>query len=92
MKIEDLSGNYLILSNETEDFEIEILDIIEYSDDTYICALPVDEPDCEEIYILQECIGDEEVEYLSVDDESLIEILFSKFKERNQETFDFVEQ
>lgn len=91
MKIEDLSGNYLILSSDIEDFEVEILDVIEYENVTYICALPVDEPECNEIYIMQEKEDGENAEYLSVDDDDLLDGLFSEFKRRNQDVFDFSE-
>lgn len=89
MKIEELAGDYRILSMDDEDFEIEVVDNFEYKDCIYIFAFPVDEPECEKIYIAQEHIQDGETEYIPVDDEDLLYILYEEFRKRNSEIFVF---
>ena len=89
MKIEELAGDYRILSMDDEDFEIQVVDNFEYKDCKYIFAFPVDEPECEEIYIAQEHIQDGETEYIPVDDEDLLYILYEEFRKRNSEIFVF---
>lgn len=89
MKIEELAGDYRILSMDDEDFEIQVVDDFEYKNCQYIFAFPVDEPECEEIYIVQEYIYDGETDYIPVEDEDLLYILYEEFKRRNSDIFVF---
>lgn len=85
MNIESLAGKYCILSTDEEDFEVEIYDTIEYENNKYICAFPVDEPESEYVYIIQENIENDLIEYLPVEDENLLNIIFDEFMKRNQD-------
>lgn len=89
MKIEELAGNYCILSTEEEDFEVEIYDTVEFENVTYAFMLPVDEPDSEDIYIMQQNIHDDICEYYPVEDDIVLNSLLEIFKERNSEQFLF---
>lgn len=89
MKIEELSGNYCTLSTEEEDFEVEICDTVEFDNKSYVFMLPVDEPESEDIYIMQENINDDDYEYYPVEDNQLLNTLFEMFKKRNGEQFQF---
>ena len=88
MKIEELSGNYCTLSTEEEDFEVEVCDKVEFDNKSYVFMLPVDEPESEDIYIMQENINDD-YEYYPVEDDQLLNTLFEMFKKRNGEQFQF---
>lgn len=89
MKIEELAGDYCILSMEEEDFEVEICDMVEFENTTYAFMLPVDEPDSEEVYIMRQNIHDDICEYYPVEDGAVLNSLFEIFKERNGEYFIF---
>lgn len=89
MKIEELSGNYCTLSTEEEDFEVEVCDKVEFDNKSYVFMIPVDEPESEDIYIMQENINDDDYEYYPVEDDQLLNTLFEMFKKRNGEQFQF---
>lgn len=89
MKIEELSGNYCTLSTEEEDFEVEVCDKVEFDNKSYVFMFPVDEPESEDIYIMQENINDDDYEYYPVEDDQLLNTLFEMFKKRSGEQFQF---
>ena len=89
-----MENEYIILTDENgEQQEYEVLDLIEYENNEYVVLLPYNdfEQECDdEVLILEIEEGDDEIdEYLSVDDEVLLNILFEIFKERNKDIFDF---
>lgn len=89
MPIEDEESNLIKLSDENgNDISFEFLDFINYLGNDYVVLLPIDD-DADEVVILQvEQTGDEE-SYTSVDDESTVNVIFSMFKERNKDFFEF---
>ena len=89
MKIEDLSGDYCTLATDEDSFEVEICDTVEYENKTYVFMLPVDEPETEEIYIMQETQQGDGTEYYPVEDNTELNILFEIFKKRNKGQFIF---
>ena len=91
MKIDDLSGNYIIVSGDIEDIELEVVDTIEYDNKTYVCVLPVDEPECEKIFIWNKREKGEEIEYWGLDDNNLASAIYSEFKRRNKDSFIFMD-
>ena len=88
-----MENEYIILTDENgEQQEYEVLDLIEYENKEYVVLLPYNdfEQEDDEVLILEIEEGDDEIdEYLSVDDEVLLNILFEIFKERNKDIFDF---
>ena len=73
------------------DVEFEYLDCIEYEGKEYLVLMPIDE-DSSEIVILEIEPVDEETEnYLSVQDEAVLEAVFAIFKEKFQDVFNFEE-
>ena len=88
-----MENEYIILTDENgEQQEYEVLDLIEYEHNEYVVLLPYNdfEQEDDEVLILEIEEGDDEIdEYLSVDDEVLLNILFEIFKERNKDIFDF---
>jgi len=89
-----MENEYIILTDENgEQQEYEVLDLIEYENKEYVVLLPYndfEQEDDDEVLILEIEEGDDEIdEYLSVDDEVLLNILFEIFKERNKDIFDF---
>ena len=89
-----MENEYIILTDENgEQQEYEVLDLIEYENKEYVVLLPYndfEQEDDDEVLILEIEEGDDEIdEYLSVDDEVLLNILFEIFKEDYKDIFDF---
>ncbi|NBI86879.1 DUF1292 domain-containing protein [Lachnospiraceae bacterium] len=89
MPVGDEESNLIKLSDENgNDIFFEFLDFINFLGNDYVVLLPIDD-DADEVVILQvEQTGDEE-SYTSVDDESTVNVIFSMFKERNKDFFEF---
>lgn len=74
------------------DVDFEYLDIIEYQGEQYILLLPVEEEeDMEGVVILKiEPSDDEDGDtFAGIDDENLLNEVFSLFKEKYKDEFDF---
>lgn len=68
--------------DEGNEVEFEFLDIVEYNGEEYIVLIENDE-DADEVVILKiNPIDDETEEYVSIDDDELLETLFELFKEK----------
>ena len=71
------------------DTEFEYLDCIEYEGKEYLCLIPTDE-DANEIVILEVQPVDEENEnYISVEDESVLAAVYEIFKDRFKDVLTF---
>ena len=87
-------NNIVVLKDEDgNDVKFEFLDLIEYNNDNYVVLLPAEESeDGDEVVILKEDkeseTGDEE-EYISVDDEDVLNKVFAIFKEKFKDEFNF---
>lgn len=78
------------LGNE-QDFEF--LDVVEYDGDEYIILLPVEDgEEADEVMILRiDSVDDENENYVGIDDEEILQKVFSVFKDRYKDEFDFEE-
>ncbi len=78
--LEDEEGN---------EVEFEFLDVIEYDNDEYIVLIENRE-DADEVVILKiNALDDDTEEYISIDDEELLEKLFELFKRKYQGDISF---
>ena len=88
--------NIIVLTDEDGvDVEFEFCASIEYQGDEYVVLLPTDDDDGE-VVILQVIEGentgeDDEVTYVGVDDEDVLQAVFDLFKEQASDEFDFDE-
>lgn len=82
----------LTLTDENgNDVDFEYMDSIEYQGKEYLVLMPAEE-DSDEIVILEIEPVDEETEnYLSVDDEAVLNAVFGIFKEKYQDILTFEE-
>lgn len=74
--------------------EFEFLDLIEYQGGRFVVLLPADESeDAAEVVILQVVAGaDSETEdYISVEDDNVLNSVFEIFKQKFSEYFNFVD-
>ena len=88
--LQEEESNILMLTDENgEDVEFEYLDCIEYNGKEYLVLMPNTE-DANEIVILQvEPVDEENENYLSVSDESVLNAVYDIFKERYKDVLTF---
>ncbi len=84
--------NVIVLSDdEGNELEFEFVDTTEYEGKEYVLLLPTDE-DSEEVVILQsepDPEDEEMVNYVTIEDEAVLEAVYNVFKEKLQDEFDF---
>lgn len=89
--------NIIVLTDEDGvDVEFEFCASIEYEGDEYVVLLPTDDDDGEVVILqvmeVEEGAGDDdEVTYVGVDDEDVLQAVFELFKEQAGDEFDFDE-
>ena len=78
-----------LTDNEGNEVEFEFLDVIEYDGDEYIVLIENDE-DADEVVILKINALDEETEeYVSIDDEEILQTVFDMFKKKYEGDINF---
>ena len=89
--------NIIVLTDEDGvDVEFEFCASIEYEGDEYVVLLPTDDDDGEVVILqvmeVEDGAGDDdEVTYVGVDDEDVLQAVFELFKEQAGDEFDFDE-
>lgn len=78
-----------LTDDEGNEVEFEFLDVIEYDGDEYIVLIENDE-DADEVVILKINALDEETEeYVSIDDEEILQTVFDIFKKKYEGDINF---
>lgn len=78
-----------LTDDEGNEVEFEFLDVIEYDGDEYIVLIENDE-DADEVVILKINALDEETEeYVSIDDEEILQNVFDMFKKKYEGDINF---
>ncbi len=78
-----------LTDDEGNEIEFEFLDVVEYDGDEYIVLIENDE-DADEVVILRINALDEETEeYISIDDEDVLQTVFEMFKKQYQGDINF---
>ena len=82
--------NIIVLNDENgNEIEFEFLDLISYRQKEYVVLLPLKDSD-DQVVILQVEAADKETEnYISVENEFVLNTVFALFKERNKDFFTF---
>ena len=83
--------NYITLTDDDgEDIHFEIIDEFEFNGSTYAVLLPFEDVD-DEVVILEILHADspDDDEYVSIEDEDILNSVFEEFKRRNANNFDF---
>lgn len=90
--IEEMENEGALLTltdDEGNEIEFELLDVIEYDSDEYIVLIENNE-DADEVVILKINSLDEETEeYVSIDDEETLQIVFEMFKKKYEGEINF---
>ena len=77
--------------DEGNEEQFELLDLVDYQDKQYIVLFPVEDDDMEIVILQVEEIegNDEEEAYVAVKDEAILDSVYSIFKERFKDEFEF---
>ena len=77
--------------DEGNEEQFELLDLVDYQDKQYIVLFPVEDDDMEIVILQVEEIegNDEEEAYVAVEDEAILDSVYSIFKERFKDEFEF---
>lgn len=97
--MEEELDNVIVLNDEEgNEVKFEFLDLVELDDEEYVVLLPILENEDEEgdgevvILKLEDTDDDSEEEsYVGVEDEEILNRVFSIFKEKFKDEFDFVD-
>ena len=91
--LQEEESNILSLTDENgEEVEFEYLDSVEYEGKEYLVLMPATEEESGEIVILEVEPVDEETEnYVSVENEAVLNTVFEMFKERFKDVLTFAE-
>ena len=96
--MEEELDNVIILNDEEgNEVKFEFLDLVELDEEEYVVLLPITESEEEgdgEVVILKLEDSEEDLEeesYVGVDDEEILAKVFSIFKEKFKDEFDFVD-
>lgn len=82
----------LTLTDENgNDVDFEYMDSIEYGGKEYLVLMPADEESDEVVILEIEPVDEETENYLSVDDEDVLNAVFGIFKEKYQDILTFEE-
>jgi len=88
-EMETESALITLTDDEGNEVEFEFLDVIEYDGDEYIVLIENDE-DADEVVILKINALDEETEeYVSIDDEEILQAVFEMFKKKYEGDINF---
>ena len=86
---EEESSTIMLTDENGVDVEFEYLDCIEYEGKEYLCLIPAEE-EANEIVILEvEPVDEENENYISVDDEAVLNAVFAIFKDRFKDVLEF---
>ena len=89
---EEEESSILTLTDENgEDAEFEYLDCIEYKGTEYLVLMPADELATEIVILEVEPVDEENENYLSVQDETLLNEVYAIFKEKYKDVLTFEE-
>jgi len=82
----------LTLTDENgEDVDFEYMDSIEYEGKEYLVLIPVEDESGEIVILEIEPVDEETENYLSVDDEAVLNAVFGIFKEKYKDILNFGE-
>ncbi len=80
----------LTLTDENgQDVDFEYLDCLDYEGKEYLVLMPVDEEDTEIIILEVEPVDEENENYLAVEDEAILNAVYSIFKEKYKDILTF---
>ena len=90
--IPEEESNLLTLTDENgQEATFEYLDVIEYEGKEYLFLLPAEDESAEIVILEIEPVDEENENYLSIDDEELLNAVYDIFKEKYKDILTFEE-
>ena len=87
---EEEEVSILTLTDEDgEETDFEYLDCIEYEGREYLVLMPTEEPDTQIVILEVEPVDEENENYLSVQDEAILDAVYGIFKDRYKDVLTF---
>ena len=86
---EEESGILTLTDENGEDVDFEYLDCLEYQGTEYLVLMPADQPETEIVILQVEPVDEENENYLAVEDESVLDAVYSLFKEKYKDILTF---
>ena len=84
--VEEEDNGVLILTDEDgQDVSFEYLDSVDYQGKEYLVLMPSDEAETQIVILEVEPVDEENENYLSVNDEAILDAVYDIFKERRSE-------
>ena len=92
LELMEEESSILTLTDETgADVDFEYLDCIEYQGKEYLVLMPADEVSTEIVILEVEPVDEENENYLSIEDENLLNAVYAIFKEKYKDVLTFEE-
>lgn len=88
-EMETESALITLTDDEGNEVEFEFLDVIEYDGDEYIVLIENDEDDDEVVILKINALDEETEEYVSIDDEEILQTVFEMFKKKYEGDINF---
>lgn len=85
-----MDGVLTLIDEEGNEVEYECVDSIVYENAEYVVLLPVEDMDCEAVILAVESDGEME-NYVTVDDEEILNGVYEIFKDRFSDQLDFAD-
>ncbi|MBR5094595.1 MAG: DUF1292 domain-containing protein [Oscillospiraceae bacterium] len=89
----ELDEKIVLTDEDGQEVSFDFLDLIEYQGEEYLLVLPTDEEFADEVVILRMEPGETEddVSYIGVEDEAVLQAVYEIFKERAKDEFEFLD-
>lgn len=88
--VEEEDNGVLILTDEDgQDVSFEYLDSVDYQGKEYLVLMPSDEAETQIVILAVEPVDEENENYLSVNDEAILDAVYDIFKERYKDVLTF---
>lgn len=88
--VEEEDNGVLILTDEDgQDISFEYLDSVDYQGKEYLVLMPSDEAETQIVILEVEPVDEENENYLSVNDEAILDAVYDIFKERYKDVLTF---
>lgn len=88
---EDETSILSLTDENGEEVEFEYLDCIEFQGKEYLVLIPVESDEAEIVILEVEPVDEETENYLSVQDEGILNAVYAIFKEKFQDSLDFAD-
>ena len=90
--LEEEQDNLITLTDENgQETTFEYMDSIEYGGVEYLVLLPTDEDDSSVVILEVEPVDEENENYLAVDDDDILNAVYSIFKDRFKDILNFAD-